>query len=94
MLERGAAEGQFVLNYYTDESKRKLKGAICLDECEQVIKPTPTLDYKETSLLIGIDYVSGGHRTDGGERPAALRVHVRHQDAAAGLLLRDRERER
>ena len=34
-MER-AAEGQFVLNYYTDESKRKLKGTICLDECEQV----------------------------------------------------------
>ena len=35
VLEK-ATEGQFVLNYYTDESKRKLKGTICLDECEQV----------------------------------------------------------
>ena len=56
MLERGAAEGQFVLNYYTDESKRKLKGTICLDECEQVIKPIPTLEYKDTSLFIGITF--------------------------------------
>ena len=54
MLER-AAEGQYVLNYYTDESKRKLKGTICLDECEQVIKSTPTLDSNKTSYLIGID---------------------------------------
>ena len=39
-----AAEGQFVLNYYTDESKRKLKGTICLDECEQVKQPRLTHD--------------------------------------------------
>ena len=32
----GAAADQFVLNYYTDETKKKLKGSIFLDECEQV----------------------------------------------------------
>ena len=37
MLEK-AVEGPYVLNYYTDESKRKLKGTIYLDECEQVEK--------------------------------------------------------
>ena len=42
MLEK-ATEGQYVLNYYTDENKRKLKGTIYLDECEQV-KPRPTVD--------------------------------------------------
>ncbi|TRY73617.1 hypothetical protein TCAL_05829 [Tigriopus californicus] len=36
VLQAGQFQGQYVLNYYTDESLRKLKGTICLDECEQV----------------------------------------------------------
>ena len=31
--------GQFLLQYYTDQTARKLKGIIDLDQCEQVIQP-------------------------------------------------------
>ena len=53
VLEK-ATEGQFVLNYYTDESKRKLKGTIYLDECEQV-KPHAQLPIHREDLFIRLD---------------------------------------
>ena len=37
MLRQGAMPGQFLLQYYTDQTGRKLKGIIDLDQCEQVI---------------------------------------------------------
>ena len=37
MLRRsGSLPSQYVLEYFSDESKRKLKGKIELDQCEQV----------------------------------------------------------
>ena len=32
----GSLPSQYVLEYFSDESKRKLKGKIELDQCEQV----------------------------------------------------------
>jgi len=37
VLRQGAMPGQFLLQYYTDQTGRKLKGIIDLDQCEQVI---------------------------------------------------------
>ena len=37
VLQQGKLPRQYVLNYYADENKRRLKGTIPLDECEQVI---------------------------------------------------------
>lgn len=36
VLQQGAMPGQFLLHYYTDNSTKKLKGTIDLDQCEQV----------------------------------------------------------
>ena len=36
MLQQGKLPRQYVLNYFSDESKKRLKGTISLDECEQV----------------------------------------------------------
>ena len=36
VLEQGKLPGQYLLCYYTDEQKKRLKGTICLDECDQV----------------------------------------------------------
>ena len=36
VLQQGKLPRQYVLNYYADENKRRLKGSIPLDECEQV----------------------------------------------------------
>ena len=36
VLQQGKLPRQYVLNYYADENKRRLKGTIPLDECEQV----------------------------------------------------------
>ena len=36
-LRQGAMPGQFVLQYYVDQTGKKLKGSIDLDQCEQVI---------------------------------------------------------
>ena len=35
VLQQGKLPRQYVLNYYADENKRRLKGTIPLDECEQ-----------------------------------------------------------
>jgi len=36
VLRQGAMPGQFLLQYFVDETARKLKGSIDLDQCEQV----------------------------------------------------------
>lgn len=36
MLRSGELPGQYVLEYYTDNTRRKLKGRIDLDQCDQV----------------------------------------------------------
>jgi len=36
VLQQGKLPRQYLLNYYTDETKKRLKGTIALDECEQV----------------------------------------------------------
>jgi len=36
VLRQGAMPGQFLLQYFVDETTRKLKGSIDLDQCEQV----------------------------------------------------------
>ena len=35
-MQQGKLPRQYVLNYYGNENKRRLKGTIPLDECEQV----------------------------------------------------------
>ena len=36
VLQQGKLPRQYLLNYFTDETKKRLKGSIALDECEQV----------------------------------------------------------
>lgn len=36
VLRSGELPGQYVLEYYTDHTRRKLKGTIDLDQCDQV----------------------------------------------------------
>lgn len=36
LKQSGDIPGQFVLEYYADQTKRKFKGSIDLDQCEQV----------------------------------------------------------
>ena len=36
VLQQGKLPRQYVLNYYTDETKKRLKGTIPLDDCQQV----------------------------------------------------------
>ncbi|KAG1687174.1 Protein daughter of sevenless [Nymphon striatum] len=46
----GQLPGQFILEYYTDNAKRKLKGKIDLDQCEQVDSGL-TFESKKSFLL-------------------------------------------
>ena len=39
VLQQGKLPRQYVLNYYTDETKKRLKGTIPLDDCQQVRFP-------------------------------------------------------
>ena len=36
VLQQGKLPRQYLLNYYQDDTKKKLKGTIALDDCEQV----------------------------------------------------------
>ena len=36
MLRQGAMPNQYLLQYFVDDTTRKLKGSIDLDQCEQV----------------------------------------------------------
>ena len=36
VLQQGKLPRQYVLNYYVDDSKKRLKGTIPLDDCQQV----------------------------------------------------------
>ena len=49
-MQQGKLPRQYLLNYYTDETKKRLKGSIALDECEQVtsyfdVKDFPFIPY-------------------------------------------------
>ncbi|CAG7724809.1 unnamed protein product [Allacma fusca] len=44
ILRTGSYPNQFVLEYFTDESRRRLKGQINLDECEQIAAPLSVQD--------------------------------------------------
>ncbi|XP_063845966.1 GRB2-associated-binding protein 1-like [Scylla paramamosain] len=50
VLRSGELPGQYFLEYYTDQTRRKLKGKIDLDQCDQVDAgiafPNPKLEYK------------------------------------------------
>ena len=35
-MRAGSMPGQFILQYYVDNTARKLKGSVDLDQCEQV----------------------------------------------------------
>ena len=35
-MQQGKLPRQYLLNYYTDEAKKRLKGTIPLDDCEEV----------------------------------------------------------
>ena len=48
VLQQGKLPRQYLLNYYTDESKKRLKGSIALDECEQV---TSYFDVKDFPFI-------------------------------------------
>jgi hypothetical protein len=47
------AQGQYVLNYFTDDTRKKLKGTILLDDCEQVKKRASTDDIAFMAALWG-----------------------------------------
>ena len=53
MLQQGKLPRQYVLNYYADENKRRLKGTIALDECEQA------------SFYFSFNYSGGANRWGG-----------------------------
>ena len=48
VLQQGKLPRQYLLNYYQDDTKKKLKGTIALDDCEQVRH----LFYDLTNLMI------------------------------------------
>lgn len=91
VLQVGQFQGQYVLNYYTDESLRKLKGTICLDECEQVRSPCGYC-FGHDRIVMGkssffFAFHPGWCWTHCGKRQTKIRAHVWHQNPATNFLL-------
>ena len=52
VLQQGKLPRQYLLNYFTDETKKRLKGSIALDECEQVRHDHSVRKSTQKSLIL------------------------------------------
>ena len=56
VLQQGKLPRQYLLNYYTDESKKRLKGSIALDECEQVTSYVDVKDFPFIEVYFQVEH--------------------------------------
>ena len=55
-MQQGKLPRQYLLNYYTDESKKRLKGSIALDECEQVTSYVDVKDFPFIEVYFQVEH--------------------------------------